>query len=84
MTESEFYGGLANTNYRQYYAEARYLCYYLQEKNLLRKFYQEFSANAKEDPSGYATLQRVLRARDMEIFRKEWEAFDLGLRGTAP
>src|SRR5207245_82937 len=31
------------------YAEARYLMFYLQEKNLLQKYYTDFRAAAKED-----------------------------------
>lgn len=77
-TDNEFYGG-GGSNYSQYYAQARYLCYYLQEKGLLVKFYREFNARAKEDPTGYATLQRVLGESDMAAFQKRWEEFILGL-----
>ena len=31
--------------FRHQYAQARYLCYYLQEKGLLQKYYKEFVAN---------------------------------------
>ena len=62
------------------YAQARYLCYWLQEKSLLEKFYREFRAGAKEDPTGYETLKRVLGEADMEAFQKRWEAWVLGLR----
>jgi hypothetical protein len=79
MTEGEFYGG---DKYSQHYAQARYLCFYLQEKGLLVKFYHQFVAAAKEDPTGYATLQQVLGEKDMEAFRKKWENSVLGLRGT--
>jgi hypothetical protein len=77
-TDNEFYGG-GGSNYSQYYAQARYLCYYLQEKGLLVKFYREFNAHAKEDPTGYATLQRVLAESDMAAFQKRWEEFILSL-----
>jgi hypothetical protein len=79
-SDAEFYGGRNSANYSQYYAQARYLCYYLQEKGLLVKFYHEFAASAKEDPTGYATLQRVLGEKDMVAFKKKWETFVLGLR----
>jgi hypothetical protein len=82
MSEAEFYGGINSTNYSQHYAQARYLCYYLQEQGLLVKFYHEFVANAKDDPTGYATLQRVVSARDMGTFQKQWEKFVLGLRSA--
>lgn len=78
MSEAEFYGGTGG--YNQYYAQARYLCYYLQEKELLKKFYREFVANAKQDPTGYNTLKRVLGEDDMEAFQKRWENFVSGLR----
>jgi len=77
-TDAEFYGG--TSGYSQHYAQARYLCYYLQEKELLVKFYREFVANAKQDPTGYQTLQRVLGETDMPAFKKKWEKFVLGLR----
>jgi len=61
------------------YAQARYLCYYLQEKGLLTKFYQQFLANQKHDPSGYNTLKKVLAQEDMDAFKRNWEAFVLAL-----
>jgi hypothetical protein len=80
MTENQFYSGSNSTNYNQYYAQARYLCYYLQENNLLKTFYHQFVANAKQDPSGYRTLQRVLGTNDMKAFKNDWEEFILKLR----
>ena len=71
----QFYNGDKGANY----AQARYLCYYLQEKGLLVKFYHEFVAHAAEDPTGYATLQRVLGEADMAGFQKRWEAWVLKL-----
>ena len=79
-TDAEFYGAGTGASYSQYYAQARYLCYYLQERGLLVKYYHEFVANAKRDPTGYATLQRVLGEDDMQAFQKKWETFILGLR----
>jgi len=63
-----------------HYAQSRYLCYYLQQKGLLRKFYREFLANQKKDPTGYRTLQRVIGTRDMRSFKLKWEKFVLGLQ----
>jgi hypothetical protein len=62
------------------YAQARYLCYYLQEKGLLARFYREFRANRKDDPTGYNTLKKVLDEKDMTAFKKRWEEFVLKLR----
>lgn len=75
MSNSDFYREDTGTNY----AQARYLCYYLQEKGLLRKFYKEFVANAKTDPTGYKTLQRLVGERDMAAFQRRWTAFVLKL-----
>jgi len=61
------------------YAQARYLCYYLQENGLLVKFYHDFAAAQKEDPTGYKTLQKVLGEKDMDAFRKRWEAYVMKL-----
>jgi hypothetical protein len=74
-TRSAFYNQDKGTNYGQ----ARYLCYYLQERGLLVKFYKEFYANRKNDPTGYQTLQAVLNEPDMNAFQKKWEKFVLDL-----
>jgi len=69
-TSREFYGGTA---YSDNYAQARYLCYYLQEKGLLRKFYHEFAANCKADTTGYEILKKILKTDDMKQFQKDWQ-----------
>jgi hypothetical protein len=70
--EHRFYGG-------DNYAQARYLCYYLQEKGLLVKFYHEFYMNREKDPTGFETLKKVLGEKDMDAFQKKWEKFVLNL-----
>jgi hypothetical protein len=75
-TDNQFYREDQGTNY----AQARYLCYYLQEHGLLRKFYHAFYANRKKDPTGYNTLKAVLGRNDMDKFKKDWEAYVLRLR----
>ncbi len=75
-TTNQFYREDPGTNYSQ----ARYLCYYLQEHGLLRKFYHEFSANHADDPTGYKTLQAILGKRDMQAFQKKWKAYVLTLK----
>jgi hypothetical protein len=62
------------------YAQARYLCYYLQEKGLLVKFYNAFISSTKKDPSGYETLKKILNESDMAEFKKRWEKWILKLR----
>lgn len=71
-----FYNQDKGTNY----AQARYLCYYLQEKGLLVKFYREFHASHQQDSSGFKTLQKILGEPDMDAFKQKWEKFVLGLR----
>jgi hypothetical protein len=78
-THDEFYKKDKGTNYSQ----ARYLCYYLQQAGLLRKFYHAFYKNRKDDPTGYNTLKAVLGRDDMDVFQKEWEAWVLKLRFPA-
>jgi hypothetical protein len=58
---------------------SRYLLYYLQEKNLLEKYYQEFRDNVDADPTGYETLKKILRGEDMNSFQKRWEQYVLKL-----
>ncbi len=72
----EFYQEDPGTNY----AQARYLCYYLQEKGLLRTYYHAFVKNAEEDPTGYKTLQKVLKREDLDAFKADWEKYVMRLR----
>jgi len=75
MTRRQFYQEDRGTNY----AQARYLCYYLQQKGLLKTYYRQFVNNVESDPTGYETLQQVLKRRDMETFQGEWRRFVLAL-----
>ena len=80
LSHSEFYENSGDANAGEHYAQARYLCYYLQEKGLLRPFYREFSANVKTDPTGVRSLKKVLQENDLEAFKNKWEKFILQLR----
>lgn len=75
-TTSEFYEEDRGTNY----AQARYLCYYLQEQGLLRKYYHAFRRTSNEDTSGYTALVEILGEPDMAHFQAEWERFVLRLQ----
>jgi len=75
MSDHQFYNFDKGTNYSQ----SRYLCYYLQQKGLLVKFYHAFHADQKDDPTGFRTLKKILREDDMAAFKKKWEAFVLKL-----
>jgi hypothetical protein len=76
MDAGPFYNDDKGANY----AASRYLCYYLQQRGLLVKFYREFTAHQKDDPTGYKTLQRILRVRDMNAFQQRWEKYVLTLQ----
>ncbi len=56
--DRQFYGEDKGTNY----AQARYLCYYLQEQGKLRTFFRDFVVNQKDDPTGYRTLVTTIGA----------------------
>jgi hypothetical protein len=70
-TDNEFYSSDRGDNY----AQARYLCYYLQERGLLAKFYHAFVKNFDEDPTGYRTLTEILGEKDMADFQRRWEKY---------
>jgi len=74
--ETGFYEQDRGTNY----AQARYLCYYLQEKGLLTDFYRQFTTHAKTDPSGFETLKRVLKETDMAAFQQCWQNYVMTLK----
>jgi hypothetical protein len=71
----QFYREDPGTNY----AQARYLCYYLQQKGLLKEFYHRFRADFANDPTGFETLKKVLGEPDMDAFKKKWEIYVLQL-----
>lgn len=75
LDANSFYNDDKGTNY----AQSRYLCYYLQQRGLLVKFYREFVAHQKDEPSGYATLRQILGVRDMSLFKQKWEKYVLSL-----
>jgi len=70
-----FYNDDKGTNYGQ----ARYLCYYLQRRGLLIKFYREFLAHQQQDPTGYKSLQKTMGTVNMRAFKQKWEKYVLGL-----
>jgi len=76
MSDRVFYDQDRGTNY----AQARYLFHYMQERGQLVPFYKAYRAAQKADPSGYATLQKVLGEKDMADFKLRWQEYVLGLR----
>jgi hypothetical protein len=62
-----------------HYAMARYLCFYLQEKGLLERFFHRFVERQAEDPTGTETLKEVLGEKDLSAFQARWEKEVLAL-----
>ena len=77
-SDREFYDSSRGSNY----AQARYLCYYLQEKGLLRKFYHAFHKNFQTDPTGYETFKQVTKLKDSQMakFDQSWQLWVLSLK----
>ena len=74
-TDREFYGSDPGTNY----AQARYLCFWLQAHGKLRPFFHDFVAGAGDDPTGIATLRRHV-GDDLDDFHARWSTYTAGLR----
>jgi len=51
----EFYGDGSDVNY----AQARYLCMYLQEQGLLKKYYQNFRDTYNDDNTGRKQMEKI-------------------------
>lgn len=75
-TSNEFYGDERGTNY----AQARYLCYYLQEKGLLVDYWTKWLKDREKDKTGYESLKSVLGEKDMKEFQAKWEKWVAELR----
>ncbi len=66
--------GLRN---QSYLTQARYLCYYMQEKGLLGKYFTQLQANIDADPTGLQTLEEVLGETDLFNFQSRWSQWVL-------
>jgi len=73
-------GQFLGANRGVYYAQARYLMYYLQSKGLLEKYYHQFVANVATDPTGINTLLAVTRVSSLESLERDWVRFVRRLR----
>jgi len=69
-TTKEFYDETRGVHY----ATARYLCKWLQDKELLVEYYRQFKDAAKADPTGRATLEKVsgMSIADLDPIWREW------------
>lgn len=72
----QFYNADRGTNY----AQARYLCYYLQQQDLLETYFHKFRRNHADDPTGLTTLKQVLDEQDLHAFEQRWRQWVLTLR----
>lgn len=60
-----------------HYAQARYLCLYLQEQGLLEDYFRRFRRDRRDDPRGLRTLHAVLGNRawsEIDADFREWIA----------
>ena len=69
-TGREFYGDGSGLRY----AEARYLCMYLQEKGLLETFYKKLRDGIEKDGMGYETLTGLFE-KPVEEVEKDYQAW---------
>lgn len=60
------------------YAVSRYLLYWLQEKEVLVRYFHAFRGRVGADASGMRTLAEIL-GRPLPELRREWEGFVSGL-----
>lgn len=75
-SSDEFYDKASSgTNY----AQARYVCHYLQEHGLLREFYRQFVATAAVEPTGRTLLAQMVGYIDIDRFDADWRQYALGL-----
>jgi len=70
-SHTDFYGEKQGV----YYAQARYLMYYLQSKGLLGDYYDQYRANFNSDPHGIRTLLKLLNYRSLKEFEPVWLSF---------
>ena len=73
--DDEFYGDRSDVNY----AQARYLCMYLQENGLLKKFYKAFRDNYLNDNTGKNTLERIT-GKNLSELDKDYIEWVKGLK----
>jgi hypothetical protein len=79
------FGGRGRTSLE--YAYARYLCLYLQERQLLEVFYRKSRTNAEGDPTGGWSLMETLGTQDADRVDREfrrWLRKELDLKVSDP
>ncbi|MGE3314748.1 MAG: hypothetical protein AB7O26_06485 [Planctomycetaceae bacterium] len=61
------------------YAQARYLCLYLQQKNMLVPFYRKFRESADVDPTGRRALCRLFGVDSINEVDRDFQKWALSL-----
>ena len=75
LSDEAFYADDDGTHY----AQARYLCYWLQEHGLLVELVRGMQQRGSDDPSGYGLLTKLV-GPDMEKFTARWKKDTLALQ----
>lgn len=73
---TDFYGANSGRNY----AQARYLCLYLQDNGQLGQLMQEAMRDHASDPTAWRTLVRVMGGTDPATWQQQWERWVMGLK----
>lgn len=72
---NDFRGELEGVNY----AQARYLCLYLQRQGALAKFYKQFRDGHAKDPFGVKSLENVLQITSWSQLDRDFQKWALAL-----
>ncbi len=76
MKNNDFRGAAMGRNY----AQARYLCMYLQEQGKLGEFYRRYRDNRLNDPHGVASLEKTLGAAAIATLDADYQAWVMALK----
>ena len=76
LTTCDFRGAKVGLNY----AQARYLCQYLQDKGLLERYYKTFRDNQADDLTGLKFLNQIVAPASLAEFEKAWRPWVLSLK----
>ena len=57
------------------YAQTRYFCLFLQQRNLLEAFYRKSRSHTKSDPDGMRTLSELMGTTDVRTIDRQFKAW---------
>lgn len=75
-------GQFAKTDAATDYAQARYFCLYLQQRNLLEPFYRKCRSNSKTDHDGIASLAQLMGTDDLRKIDAQFSAWLKSLKAN--